>query len=97
MGQTEASMAQRASIPEHVVHRAFPAETVLLNLQTGKYHGLNRSGARIFEFIERDGSLATVAQKLSEFYERPLAEMQADVLAFCDDMVGFGLLTLEPA
>ena len=27
-------------LPDHVVFRRFPAETVLLNLQTGHYHGV---------------------------------------------------------
>ena len=31
----------KVRVPRHVVHRDFPAQTVILNLETGKYHGLN--------------------------------------------------------
>ena len=30
--------------PQHVVHREFAKETVILNLQSGMYHGLNPTG-----------------------------------------------------
>ena len=35
--------ALSARIPQHVVFRGFATETVVLNLETGKYHGLNPS------------------------------------------------------
>ena len=38
-----------ASVPQHVVYRRFAAETVVLNLETGTYHGLNATGARMLE------------------------------------------------
>jgi len=97
MSTSEMSLDQRAVIPEHVVHRAFAAETVLLNLQTGKYHGLNPSGGRMLELIERHGTLSVVADKLSEIYSRPLEQMQADLRVFCGDLVSRGLITLEAA
>jgi hypothetical protein len=40
-------------LPQHVVHRSFVAETVVLNLQTGKYHGLNPVGGRMLEVGRR--------------------------------------------
>ncbi len=46
-------------IPHHVVFRHFVNETVVLNLQTGKYHGLNRTAGRMLHELITEGSLAT--------------------------------------
>lgn len=39
----------QARVPRHVVYRDFVNETVVLNLETGTYHGLNRPNARCRE------------------------------------------------
>jgi len=89
------SLDHTAVVPQHVVHRAFAAETVMLNLQTGRYHGLNPSAGRMLELIAEKGRLSYVAEELSRIYSRPLAEMQDDLLAFCRDLMSRGLITLE--
>ena len=40
-------------LPQHVVYRAFATETVILNLRSGMYHGLNPTGARMLAALER--------------------------------------------
>lgn len=40
-------------IPEHVIFRSFARETVALNLQTGKFHGLNPTAGRMVEVMSR--------------------------------------------
>ena len=44
-------------VPDHVVYRKYVRETVILNLDTGTYHGLNRSGGKMLETL---GAAATV-------------------------------------
>lgn len=89
------SLEQTVVVPPHVVHRAFAAETVMLNLETGRYHGLNPSGGRMLELIERHGQLSVVAEQLTQIYSRPLPEMQDDLLEFCRDLISRGLITFE--
>ena len=36
----------QVSLAPDVVYRTFATETVILNLQTGRYHGLNKTGGR---------------------------------------------------
>jgi hypothetical protein len=38
-------------VPEHVIFRSFAQETVALNLQTGKFHGLNPTAGRMVELV----------------------------------------------
>ena len=39
-------------VPAHAVYRAFPSETVVLNLNTGRYHGLNVTAGRMMEVLD---------------------------------------------
>jgi hypothetical protein len=41
------------SFPDHVIFRSFARETVALNLQTGKFHGLNVTAGRMVDLIQR--------------------------------------------
>jgi hypothetical protein len=82
-------------LPEHVVFRRFPAETVLLNLQTGQYHGLNPTGGRMLEVLAEVGSIADAATSLAEEYEQPLDEVRHDMRTFCSDLADRGLIEIH--
>jgi hypothetical protein len=69
-------------IPEHVVFRSFAAETVALNLRTGKFHGLNATAGRMVELVQRSERARDAVPALAEEYatapdrvERDLAEL----------------------
>jgi coenzyme PQQ synthesis protein D (PqqD) len=93
---TERILAAKARLPEHVVYRAFVKETVVLNLQTGKYHGLNPTGGRMIELLERSDTVGQAAAKLAAEYERPVEEIETDLSHFCRDLVERGLIELSP-
>ena len=83
-------------IPPHVVSRAFAAETVVLNLETGKYHGLNPSGARMLETATGARSIRDAARELAHIYDRDDEEMQQDLIAFLTDLQERGLVEIVP-
>lgn len=82
-------------LPEHVVFRRFPAETVLLNLQTGQYHGLNPTGGRMLEVLGEVGTIAEASVRLAEEYEQPLDEVREDMRGFCADLADRGLIEIH--
>jgi hypothetical protein len=88
----ELLLASKASIPEHVVFRAFAQETVVLNLLTGKYHGLDPVGGRLIELLPRAATLRSAALQIAEEYDRPVEEVEADVVEFCRDLQERGLV-----
>jgi hypothetical protein len=85
----------RVSVPEHVAHRSFQDQVVLLNLQTGQYHGLDPTGGRMLELLEETGSAHDVASRLAEEYGVPWERIAADVATFCAGLRERGLLELE--
>ena len=77
--QDDELLRASAKVPQHVVYRNFPTETVVLNLQTGKYHGLNATAGEMLKEIERSPSLADAARALAKLYEQPGEVLERDV------------------
>jgi hypothetical protein len=85
-----------AQVPEHVVHRSFEAETLLLNLETGQYHGLNETGGRMLELLETTGGQVRGAvERLADEYEVGFDEIAPDLIEFCAALEERGLLVVE--
>ena len=83
-------------IPEHVVYRDFASETVILNLETGRYHSVNPTGAVMLETLDSAPTVAEAAERLAQRYERPLDEIESDLCAFCEGLLERNLLELIP-
>src|ERR671938_504612 len=48
----DAMLTARLRVPEHVVYRDFDDETVVLNLDSGQYHGLNPTAAAMLSAVD---------------------------------------------
>jgi Coenzyme PQQ synthesis protein D (PqqD) len=90
-------LSARVSVPQHVVYRNFPAETVVLNLDTGKYHGLNPSAGRMLEALEQASSVRAAANALAQSYEQPLATIEHDLCELCEALRERGLIEIDGA
>ena len=82
----ETLLSARLRLPQHVVHRSFAAETVVLNLKTGMYHGLNPTGGHMLEILNEAPSVREAAAILADEYQQQ-ASVEADLLAFCRDLL----------
>ena len=87
---------QHVHVPAHVVFRDMAQETVLLNIQTGRYHGIDPIGGRFFELMRGGTALGGVASQLAGEYKQPIERIQQDLAAFCDQMSELGLIELQP-
>jgi hypothetical protein len=85
----------RIKLPQHVVYRTFPSETVVLNLQTGKYHGLNPTAGRMLSMLEQADSVLAAAAEVAGDYEQPQATTERDMCALCDALLERGLIELD--
>jgi Coenzyme PQQ synthesis protein D (PqqD) len=87
----------RIKVPQHVVYRSFPAETVVLNLETGKYHGLNPTAGRMLEMLERADSVLDAAVVAAGDYELPQAATEKDMCELCRALLDRGLIEIDDA
>jgi hypothetical protein len=92
----ESILAATVRVPQHVVHRALAHETVMLNLKSGRYHGLNPTAGAMLIELERGLTVREAAARLVELYERPEAEIERDLSNLCLDLLERGLVELTP-
>jgi hypothetical protein len=93
----DAALDGTMRIPDHVVYRSFPGETVALNLTTGRYHGLNPVAGRMIETLAETGNVEAAAALLAQEYEQPAARIEADLRGLCADLIERGLIEVHPA
>ncbi len=82
----------RVRIPDHVAHRAFPGQMVLLNFQSGQYHGLNGSAAPMLEALGESQAVAEVAAGIAARHGIEYAVAERDVIALCAKLLARGLI-----
>ena len=83
---------QRFVVPEHVVHRRFAAETVVLNLRTGGYHGLNPVAGRILEVLEETGDPRLAVGRVADEWDVEPAQVERDAAGLCAELLERGLI-----
>jgi len=82
----------QARLPQHVVHRSFVSETVVLNLRTGKYHGLNPTAGRMLEALEEAPTVGDAVPVLADEYGLQQTQIQSDLLALTRGLLERGLI-----
>jgi hypothetical protein len=90
-------MTDTVRVPDHVVYRSFAAETVVLNLETGRYHGLNGTAGRMFEALDGAGTLEQAAVALAGDLGVERERLDADLLDLCARLAERGLVEVDGA
>jgi hypothetical protein len=97
VARREEILNSRAAVPDDVVRRDFAAETLVLNLGTGTYHGLDATGARLLDLLrETGGDVRLSIERLASEYGVASEEIAGDLLDFCAELADRGLLELSP-
>lgn len=82
----------KLTIPPQVMSRLVGDETVLLDLASGVYFGLDGVGKRIWEAVEEGQSLGQTAAVITSEFEVGESRAQTDVIEFAKDLLERGLL-----
>jgi PqqD family protein of HPr-rel-A system len=90
-------LAARVRLPQHVVHRSFVAETVVLNLRTGQYHGLNPTAGRMLEALDVAPTAGATVPELADEYGVEPAKVENDLIALCQGLLKRGLIEIADA
>ena len=86
---------RRFQVPEHVVSRAFEQQTVLLNLQSGTYHGLNRVAMRMLEASGAAPIPRAVIGDLAAEYDQPASVIERDLVELLQGLADRGLIVVD--
>ena len=89
-------LSARVRVPQHVVFREFPAETVVLNLQTEQYHGLNPTAGAMLTELGRSSTVSEAAAAVARQFDRNETEVRGHVLGLCSQLLERGLIEIVP-
>lgn len=70
---------------EKIVWRNIDGEAVILNMDTGAYYSLNKTGSLIWALLCEGKALEDIITHLSDTYEIPEKRARTDILSAIDD------------
>ena len=85
-------LPQHVEIPEEVMARQVGDETVLLDLASGSYFGLDAVGTRIWELLIQGVPPAEACGTLLKEYDVDADRIAADVERLLGELAGHGLI-----
>jgi hypothetical protein len=96
MSQT-LNLHQTIALSADVISQEVSGETVLLDLESENYFGLDEVGTRIWQLIKETNDLNTIYNTLLSEYEVPAERLQQDLTTLLTEIEGLGLIVLEEA
>ena len=91
------AFSERATVPANVLIRFLDQESVLLNLETERYFGLDAVGTRMWQVMTTAPTVDAALTQLLDEYDAPEERLRADVAKLLDNLVENGLIAMQPA
>lgn len=91
------SFAERATVPANVLIRFLDQESVLLNLNTERYFGLDAVGTRMFQLVTSSSSIEDAYSQLTEEFEVNPQILRSNLSDLLEHLAENGLIAAEPA
>lgn len=89
------SFEGKVTIPDGVLVRELAGESVLLNLNTESYFGLDEVGTRMWTALSESPSVAHAFDTLMAEYEVEPEQLRVDLAAYVQQLVDLGLLRVN--
>ena len=83
---------QRVQICDSVLFQTVRDESVLLEMETQRYYGLDDVGTRVWTLLREFGSVNDVASHLQLEFDADLESLRSDVYALVQKMASAGLV-----
>jgi hypothetical protein len=90
------SFTDRAAVPAHVLVRILDRESVLLNLETEQYFGLDETGTRMWQLVTASPNIDSAYQELLAEYEVDPELLRSNLMELLSRLLDCGLLQVLP-
>lgn len=91
------SFTNRVVVPPHVLVRHLDGESVLLNLETERYFGLDATGTRMWELATSLPNIDSAFGKLLDEFEAEPELLRSHLAELLSQLIENGLLDVLPA
>lgn len=86
------SLADRVTVPAHVLVRFLDKESVLLNIETERYFGLDETGTRMWQLVTAAPSVEAAYLQLLDEYDVEAELLRSNLTELLSRLVDNGLL-----
>jgi hypothetical protein len=90
------SFSDRAAMPTHVLVRLLDRESVLLNLETEQYFGLDETGTRMWQLVTGSPNIGAAYQELLAEFDVEPDLLRSNLMELLSRLVDSGLLQVLP-
>lgn len=80
---------------ENSVSCEIEEQTVLLNVEAGKYHGFNEVASKIWQLIETPLTISQICDQLIDEFDISKEQCESEVVVFLKRLNDAGLITLS--
>ena len=87
----------RAVVPSNVLVRFLDQESVLLNLETERYFGLDAVGTRMWQVVTSAPTVDSALAQLVEEYDASPETLRTDLTKLLEHLIENGLVGMQPA
>jgi hypothetical protein len=89
------SFSDRVKVPDDVLISYLQEESVILNLDSERYFGLDAVGTQILSVLTTSDSIEAAYQKLVQGYDVDADVLRKDLLALVENLVEQGLVQVS--
>ncbi len=89
------SFTDRVKVPDEVLISGLQGESVLLNLNSERYFGLDEIGTRFLTLLSTSDSIQVAYEALLEEYDVEADVLRRDVTELLDEMIKQGLVSIS--
>ena len=86
------SFSDRVTVPDDVLISHLQEESVILNLDSERYYGLDDVGTRFLSVLTTSDSIETAYDRLRDEYNVDPQILREDLLALVENLIDQGLL-----
>ena len=91
------SFSDRVKVPEDVLISNLQDESVILNLDSERYYGLDSIGTRILSVLTTSESIEAAYNTLVQEYDVDRHALRQDLIALVENLVAQGLVKVSNA
>ena len=85
----------KVTFKENVIFRDLDDEMIIMDMNSGKYFGLNETGARIWSLLNENQKIKDIIEKLSDEYDITKEQCEKEVKKFISTLLEKGLIDVK--
>jgi len=89
------SFSDRVTVPDEILISNLQDESVILNVNSERYFGLDNVGTRMLSVLSNSSSIEAACEVLAQEYDVDRQMLQHDLIALVESLLQQGLITVE--